>query len=553
MLQIDTWKRVLIWSVLALGVILSLPNAFYTRVEQHNDAVTAIERQGETEERLAAAESWPSYLPSGLINLGLDLRGGAHLLTEVRVEDAYASRMEALWPEVRDALRPLRSEVGTIRLQQGDPSELRVKISEPAGMATALAEVRKLAVPVVSVAAAGETDLDVSGEGDELVVRLSEAEQRATDDRTLSQTLEIIRRRIDEVGTREPTIQRQGTDRILIQVPGIGSAAELKEIIGTTAQLTFQPVVRRASGADGDAGVGNEILPSLDEGDGFYVVEKAPVVTGEELVDAQPSFDQNGRPAVNFRFNTSGARKFGDYTAEHIGEPFAIVLDNEVISAPVIQAHIAGGSGIITGNFTVEESTKLAVLLRAGALPVGLDFLEERTIGPELGQDSIDAGQVACIVAGIAVLAFMFFSYGLFGIFANIALILNIALLFGFLSLIGATLTLPGIAGIVLTVGMAVDANVLIFERIREELKTAKGPARAIELGYEKALSAIVDANITTIITAIILFVMGSGPVRGFAITLGFGIITSVFTAIYVTRLFVTMWFERKRPKTIVV
>ena len=553
MLQIDTWKRVLIWSVLALGVILSLPNAFYTRVEQHNDAVTAIERQGETEERLAAAESWPSYLPSGLINLGLDLRGGAHLLTEVRVEDAYAARMEALWPEVRDALRPLRSDIGTIRLQQGDPSELRVKISQPEGMATALTEVRKLAAPVVSVAAAGETDIVVSGEGDELVVRLSEAEQRATDDRTLSQTLEIIRRRIDEVGTREPTIQRQGSERILIQVPGIGSAAELKEIIGTTAQLTFQPVVRRAANADGDAGVGNEILPSLDEGDGLYVVEKAPVVTGEELVDAQPTFDQNGRPAVNFRFNTSGARKFGDYTAEHIGEPFAIVLDNEVISAPVIQAHIAGGSGIITGNFSVEESTKLAVLLRAGALPVGLDFLEERTIGPELGQDSIDAGKVACIVAGIAVLAFMFFSYGLFGVFANIALILNIALLFGFLSLIGATLTLPGIAGIVLTVGMAVDANVLIFERIREELKTAKGPARAIELGYEKALSAIVDANITTIITAIILFVMGSGPVRGFAITLGFGIITSVFTAIYVTRLFVTMWFERKRPKTIVV
>ncbi|MEC7670081.1 MAG: protein translocase subunit SecD, partial [Pseudomonadota bacterium] len=280
---------------------------------------------------------------------------------------------------------------------------------------------------------------------------------------------------------------------------------------------------------------------------------KAPVVTGEELVDAQPSFDQNGRPAVNFRFNTSGARKFGDYTAENIGEPFAIVLDNEVISAPVIQAHIAGGSGIITGNFNVEESTKLAVLLRAGALPVGLDFLEERTIGPELGQDSIDAGKVACMVAGVAVLAFMFFSYGLFGFFANIALILNIAMLFGLLSLIGATLTLPGIAGIVLTVGMAVDANVLIFERIREELKTAKGPARAIELGYEKALSAIVDANITTIITAIILFVMGSGPVRGFAITLGFGIITSVFTAIFVTRLFVTMWFERKRPKAIVV
>ncbi|MFY9209613.1 MAG: protein translocase subunit SecD, partial [Aestuariivita sp.] len=285
----------------------------------------------------------------------------------------------------------------------------------------------------------------------------------------------------------------------------------------------------------------------------FYILESAPVVTGEELVDAQPSFDQNGRPAVNFRFNPTGARKFGDYTAENIGNPFAIVLDDEVISAPVIQSHIPGGSGIITGNFNVEDSTNLAVLLRAGALPAGLEFLEERTIGPELGQDSIDAGRLATVVAFAAVLVFMALSYGTFGLFANIALILNIALIFGLLSLIGATLTLPGIAGIVLTVGMAVDANVLVFERIREELKSAKGPARAIELGYEKALSAILDANITTFITAVILYAMGSGPVRGFAITLGLGILTSVFTAIFVTRLMIVIWFERRRPKTIEV
>ena len=271
------------------------------------------------------------------------------------------------------------------------------------------------------------------------------------------------------------------------------------------------------------------------------------------MVDAQPSFDQNGRAAVSFRFNTAGARRFGDYTADNIGSPFAIVLDNEVVSAPTIQSHIPGGSGIITGNFTVEETTNTAVLLRAGALPAELVFLEERTIGPELGQDSIDAGKIATMVAFAAVLVFMGLSYGLFGIFANIALIINVGLIFGLLSMIGATLTLPGIAGIVLTVGMAVDANVLVFERIREELKSAKGPARAIELGYEKALSAIIDANITTFITAVILFAMGSGPVRGFAITLGLGILTSVFTAIFVTRLLVVMWFERKRPKTIEV
>ena len=462
--------------------------------------------------------------------------------------------MKSLWPTLRDTLRTERATIGTIRLQQDGPSDqLRVRISQPDAMSQAVAAAKKLSQPVSSITGAGARDLEVYGEDDILVVTLSEAERAATDDRTVKQALEIIRRRIDEVGTREPTIQRQGALRVLIQVPGIGSAAELKELIGTTAQLTFQPVIGPASDAETNPGIGNELLPSLDEPGQFYILDVAPVVTGEDLVDAQPSFDQNGRPAVNFRFNPSGARRFGDYTAENIGEPFAIVLDGEVISAPVIQSHIPGGSGIITGSFSVEESSNLAILLRAGALPAGLDFLEERTIGPELGADSIQAGKVACIVAFVGVLVFMALSYGLFGLFANVALIVNIGLIFGLLSLIGATLTLPGIAGIVLTIGMAVDANVLIFERIREELKTAKGPSRAIELGYEKALSAILDANITTFITAVILFAMGSGPVRGFSITLGLGILTSVFTAIFVTRLLVVIWFERRRPKTLEV
>lgn len=553
MLQIDLWKRVLIWLTCAVGIWLALPNAFYTRVEQHNDALEAIDRAGASPVLEEQAAEWPNWMPSALVNLGLDLRGGAHLLAEVRVQDVYASRMQAMWPEIRDTLRPERATVGTIRLQPSDPQEIRVRISQPEGMERALQVVRELARPIQTLSGVGANDIEVRADGDVLIVTLSDAEKAASDDRTVRQSLEIIRRRIDEVGTREPTIQRQGTDRILIQVPGIGSASELKEIIGTTAQLTFSPVVGRAGSASETPGVGNKIVPSLDEVGVYYILESAPVVTGEELVDAQPAFDQNGRPAVNFRFNTSGARKFGDYTLENIGSPFAIVLDEEVISAPVIQSHIPGGSGIITGNFTVEESTNLAVLLRAGALPAGLEFLEERTIGPELGQDSIDAGKIATIVAFAAVLVFMGLSYGLFGLFANVALILNIALIFGLLSLIGATLTLPGIAGIVLTVGMAVDANVLVFERIREELKTSRGPARAIELGYEKALSAILDANITTFITAVILFAMGSGPVRGFAITLGLGILTSVFTAIFVTRLMIIMWFERRRPKTIEV
>ncbi|MEC9197180.1 MAG: protein translocase subunit SecD [Pseudomonadota bacterium] len=554
MLHIELWKRVLIWGLVAIGLALALPNAFYTRVEQSNDARAAIEKGADTPENQEKAGLWPSFLPSSIVNLGLDLRGGAHLLAEVRVEDVYKQRMTALWPEVRDALRGERATVGTIRLQETDAADqLRVRISQPEGIDRAVEVVSGLARPVTSLTGAGASDLDVTAQGADVIITLSEAEKLATDERTLRQALEIIRRRIDEVGTREPTIQRQGTDRILIQVPGIGSAAELKAIIGTTAQLTFQPVVGRANSADAAPGVGNEVLPSLDEKDVYYILEQAPVVTGEQLVDAQPSFDQNGRPAVSFRFNPQGARKFGDYTAENIGSPFAIVLDGEVVSAPVIQSHIPGGSGIITGNFTVEESTNLAVLLRAGALPAGLDFLEERTIGPELGQDSIDAGKLASVVASLAVVGFMVASYGLFGIFANIALVINVAMIFGLLSLMGATLTLPGIAGIVLTIGMAVDANVLVFERIREELRTAKGPARAISLGYEKALSAIVDANLTTFLTAVILFVMGSGPVRGFAVTLGLGIVTSVFTAVYVTRLLVVLWFDRKRPKTIEV
>ena len=543
MLNISPIKQALIWLTVAVGLFLAMPNGFYNKVEAHNDAVaTGVEDT-----------SWPSFLPSGLVNLGLDLRGGAHLLAEVQVSDVYATLMNGLWPQVRDVLAAERNTIGFVTREDGPEDTLRVRISNPEAGDQAVSLVRGLAQPVASLAGAGQNNIDVSRDGAILTISLSAAEKQAVDDRTMAQSLEIIRRRIDEAGTREPTIQRQGTDRILVQVPGVGSAQEVKDLIGKTALLTFQPVVNRTSDPDASPGAGNQLVPSIDELGTYFVLERSPVVTGENLVDAQPAFDQNGRPAVNFRFNASGGRKFGDYTADNIGLPFAIVLDNEVISAPTIQSHISGGSGIITGRFTVEETTSLAILLRAGSLPAELTFLEERTVGPELGQDSIDAGKVACLVAGLLVLLYMVLSYGLFGVFANIALIINVGLLFGLLSMIGATLTLPGIAGIVLTIGMAVDANVIVFERIREELRTAKGPARAIELGYEKALSSIIDANITTFITATILFVMGSGPVRGFAITLGLGIITSVFTAIFVTRVLIVMWFARKRPKTIEV
>jgi preprotein translocase subunit SecD len=553
-MQSPLWKTILIWGICAVGLLFALPNLFYTKVEQHNDAMKAVAASGvTTPEQEAAIAQWPNWLPSGLVNLGLDLRGGAHLLAEVQVADVYKDRIDGLWPDVRDALRAERDAVGNVRREPSDPGVLKVKIGNPANMAKAVEVVRALAQPVVTLTGVGQTDIEVAGSGDILTVQLSEAERVATDNRTIQQSLEIIRRRVDEVGTREPTIQRQGTDRILIQVPGIGSAAELKALIGTTARLTFNPVRGRTADENADPGARNVLLPAADEPGMFYIIEQTPVVSGEDLVDAQPAFDQNGQPAVNFRFNPSGARKFGDYTAQNIGQPFAIVLDDEVISAPVIQSAIPGGSGIITGNFSVEESTDLAVLLRAGALPAELTFLEERTIGPELGQDSIDAGRIAAIIAMIAVSLFMFASYGLFGLFANTALAINMGLLFGALSMIGGTLTLPGIAGIVLTIGMAVDANVLVFERIREELRSQKNPVRAIEIGYERAMSAIVDANLTTLITAAVLFYFGAGPVRGFAVTLALGIITSVFTALLVTKQLIALWYGWRRPTTITV
>jgi len=555
MQQMPLWKRLVILVLTGWGILAALPNAFYSRVELHNDAQHAIEAADgiATEEQAADFALWPSFLPSALMSLGLDLRGGAHLLAEVDVADVYAQRIDALWPDVRDRLRDLRDEVGTVRRQPSDPGVLRVAISKPEGMAIALAKVKELAQPVVTLTGVGSTDLEVTAEGSDIVVQLSAAERAATDSRTMQQSLEIIRRRIDEVGTREPTIQRQGDNRILIQVPGVGSAEEVKQLIGTTAKLTFQPVIRQTGDENATVGPREKLMPDANTKGVFYVLEDHAVVTGEELTNAQPAFDQNGRPAVNFQFNPSGARKFGDYTAANIGKPFAIVLDNEVISAPVIQSHIPGGSGIITGNFTVEESTNLAVLLRAGALPAKMTFLEERTIGPELGQDSIDAGKRAAVIGMIAVIIYMIACYGFYGTLANIALAVNIVLLIAILSTIGATLTLPGIAGIVLTMGMAVDANVLIYERIREELRDGKSPARAVELGYERASSAIMDSNVTAIITGLIMFFIGSGPVRGFAVTLMIGIVTSLFTAVYLNRMLVQGWIAWRRPKSIVV
>jgi len=564
MLYFPPWKKALVLAICVLGVVMASPNLFYDTVDRANRAeaqIAALAETGQAPDAAleARAAEWPDYLPSDIVNLGLDLRGGAHLLVEVQVSEVVAERMQNLRSDVRTTLR----DAGVRRYQAltAAPDHVSVTITNPEEVAAAEAALAELSEPVDGGLAGGfgmggtiggGESLEIVTEGQRIRLSLTEPALTALNDRTMAQSLEIMRRRIDEAGTREPTIQRQGPDRILIQVPGVGSAQEVLDLIGRTAKLTFHKVLGFGEEAT-RAGPGE--ITATDPEDGTrYLLESRPILAGENLVDSQLGFHpENGLPVVNFRFDTTGARIFGDYTAANTGQLFAIVLDGQVVSAPRIRQPILGGAGFIEGNFTTESATNLAILLRSGALPASIKVLEQRTVGPDLGADSIAAGQAATVLAFGAVLLFMGLFYGRFGLFANIALILNVALLFALLSVIGATLTLPGIAGIVLTIGMAVDANVLIFERIREEMRSAnnKGPARAVERGYSQAFSAIIDANITTLIAATILFAIGSGPVKGFAVTLGLGIVTSVFTAVMVTRLMVVSWLSWAKPKTL--
>ena len=534
MLHFAKWKIILVLAVSAFGVLFAVPNLLPART----------------------LDALPDWLPHKQINLGLDLQGGSHLLLEVDLNELIESRVKALVAEVRASLREGR--IGYQDLRAGD-RKVTVRIRNAEDVDKAVRQLRSLIVPVTSSllgAGSGANNLEISsGQGNVITLDLTAAALDARVRQAVEQSIEIVRRRVDELGTTEPSIQRQGQDRILVQVPGLQDPQRLKELLGTTAKLVFRLVdvsTTAQQALESRVPAGSEILYSEDGTNTPYLVEDEVMVGGEDLVDAQPGFDQRtNEPIVSFRFNTSGAKRFGLVTQRNVGRPFAIVLDNAVVSAPVIREPILGGSGQISGNFTVEEVNDLSILLRAGALPAKLTIIEERTVGPGLGADSIAAGKVAAVIGTVAVVVFILISYGLFGVFANLALAINLGMILGVMSLLQATLTLPGIAGIVLTVGMAVDANVLIFERIREELRSGKTPIAGIEAGYSRALGTILDANITTFLAAAILFQLGSGPVRGFAVTLAIGIVTSVFTAFTLTRLMVSYWVRRTRPSTV--
>ncbi len=487
-------------------------------------------------------KSLPSFLPMRAIVLGLDLQGGAHVLLEVDSPSVTRAQVEALRDDVRGKLREARISIaGGIAMQ---PRGVQVRITDDAGREKALPLLEQLNQPIGNaiIGASGHTlDYNVTSDG-AIQVTLTDAAINDKVRRAVAQSIEVLRRRVDALGTTEPNIQQQGADRVLVEVPGLQDTTRLKEILGTTAKLEFRLV------ADpGDPPNEVENLPQQSS-PGTIPVQKRVMVQGEDLVDAQAAFDQNGAPDVNFRFNLHGGQRFGQVTSENVGRPFAIVLDGKVISAPRILGPITGGSGVITGSFSVEEADNLAVLLRAGALPAKLTVVEERTVGPGLGQDSIDAGKRAAFVGGVLVVVYMLTTYGIFGVFADLALAVHILFIFASMALLGATLTLPGIAGVVFTIGMAVDSNVLIYERIREESHLGRSVISALDAGFKRAFATIIDSNVTMFVAAVILYLFGSGPVRGFAVSLGLGILTSVVTAVTMTRMMIALWYRSRRP-----
>lgn len=496
---------------------------------------------------------WPDLLPKQKIVLGLDLQGGSHLLLQVNRSDIIEGRLGDIRRDARSIL--IGEGIGSLITTQG--ANLTIEITDPEQLEAAREALRPLELmlegPMFQVSSTPETIIDIVG-SNRIRITLTDEAIAERMSALVAQSVEVIRNRIDELGTTEPVIQRQGQDRVLVQVPGFDDSERLKDLISQTARLTFHMVYPAMTAEQARAQglpAGTMIMPSADGMDELLYEDIS--LGGEQLTDAQPAFDDRNRSVVTFRFNTQGAITFGEITSQNVGRRFAIVLDGQVITAPVIQQPITGGSGQISGNFTPESASDLAVLLRAGALPATLDVVEERTVGPSLGADSIEAGLTAGLIGTVGVAIFMLVTYGVFGIFAVIALALNVGMILAALSTLGATLTLPGIAGIVLTVGMAVDANVLIFERIREEFAAGRTPYQSLESGFKRAMTTIIDANVTTLIAAVVLFFLGSGPVQGFAVTLALGVLSTMFTAYLVTQLLVGYWFQWQRPKALKV
>jgi len=537
MLQVSAWVRILVTLIVLGGILIALPNALPESVR------TRI----------------PSWLPSNTVSLGLDLQGGSYVLLEVDLPDVFKSHLESTLGDIRRALR--KAHIGYADLAaQGD--SVSVRIIEADQFDAALSTLKDINPTLSgSVFSVGGREYDVSQPGRDVVaLRMTDAYKRQTETQIVSQSIEVVRKRIDELGTKEPSIEQQGKDRIVVQVPGLADPTRLLNILQTTAKMTFQLADDTAdiqAALKGNVPIGDELLYDIERDPKHpapVIVEKRVAVDGDRLKDAGVATNQQtGGVVVTMRFDNVGAREFADMSKNNIGKRFAIVLDNKVISAPVFREPILGGSGEIEGNFTMQSANDLSVLLRAGALPAKLKPIEQRTVGAELGADSVRAGKYSAVGGLIMVAIFMILRYGLFGVFADIALTLNVVLLMAILTLFGATLTLPGIAGIVLTMGMAVDANVLIYERMREEQRNGRSMLGSIDTGERRAIATIIDANATHLIASLILFELGSGPVRGFAVTLGVGIITSFFTAVMVTRLIVIGWLHVAKPKKLTI
>ena len=534
MIKVSPWKAILILLVCLWGIIFSLPNIL-------SDEMRA---------------KLPEFMQK-TINLGLELRGGSYLQMEIDLKSVQKDLMTTITDEVRNSLRKL--QVGY--------TNLKVQVNPETHIASVIFTLRKPEQGEDARKALSKVDrdwlvtIDDKGQGS---ISIPEEIMEKRNKLIVEQSIEVVRKRIDESGTKEPVIQSQGRDRIILQLPGVSDPSEVRRLLGKTAKLTFRAVDETLGYVPVDANgrptvqvpPGTEILVEMDRtGDHEYkrylAVKKQVYVSGDSLIDSQVTMSEHNQPAVSLKFNSVGGRKFGDLSKQFLKKQFAIVLDNTVISAPVFQSVIPDGNGVISGHFTIKEAHELALLLRAGALPAPLKVIEERTVGPSLGADSIKDGRNATILAFIMISVFMIMNYSLFGAFADLALTFNVILLFAALSLLQATLTLPGIAAIALSMGMAVDANVLIYERIKEELRHGLRPVAAIEAGYARAMTTIIDSNLTTLIGSAVLFEFGTGPIRGFAVNLALGILISMFTAIALTKLVAAKWIGRKNPSSL--